>query len=186
MADNVWIEDLDGKISLILRSDRTRIQSLEQLRQHLKIGKDMLSRIKAGTRKLTEDNFLKLCEAFDTKQKFWFLPIHEFGRQLGFTRQQIALIANSHLPGIDFNSRIRGERAEAIASVIKGYWESYYYSVSRIDKPIISKDLLIIRDVNEDGYIECEIDDSHFRYSGWCFPIQSHLYFILEKTDLYN
>jgi hypothetical protein len=40
--------------------------------------------------------------------------------------------------------------------------------------------------MNEGGFIDCEIHDGSFAYSRWCFPINNHLYLILEKAKLYT
>jgi len=117
----------------------------------------------------------------------WYKGLEAFGESLGFSRKQIAAVAGEPLPGIDFLSRLKDKGiVNDIFNSISGYWESYYYSVSRIDKKLISRDILIVKKINDDDYIECEIIDGYFTYVGWCFPIKSHLYFILEKVPLFN
>jgi|SRR6185295_1335675 len=187
MAHNITVPDLGDKIDLLLRSDGSPVRTGTQLSNELDISPDYLSRLKSGTRILTEELFGRLCEVFTIKQKEWFDDVDLFGKRLGFSRKQISIITRNPLPGIDFASRIRDKKLISdIFDVICGYWESYYFSVSKIDKKVVSRDLCIVRSVSDDEYIECEVIDGAFIYKGWCFPIKGHLYFILEKEKLYN
>lgn len=187
MPTHIPVPDLGAKIDLLLRTERKGIRSNSALSRLLEIEADYLSRLKNGTRVLTEKKFLELCDTFDVTQKEWFEELEVFGERLGFSRKQIASISGKPLPGIDFLSRIRDKGiVNGIFDMIEGYWESFYYSVSRTDKRVISSDLLIVRRINDDEYIDCEIIDGSFTYSGWCFPIKSHLYFILEKVPLFT
>lgn len=187
MPGHVLVPDLGAKIDLLLRSDKGTFRRQVDLSAALGIEPDYLSRIKRGSRGLTEENFIALCDIFDLQQRQWFDDLETFGNRLGFSRRQVSLITNSPLPGIDFTSRIKDKGiVTEIFNVIRGYWVSYHYSVSRTDKKLISRDLFIVRGINEDEYIECEIIDGSFRYSGWCFPIKNHLYIVLEKADLFT
>jgi hypothetical protein len=186
-SGNVHVEDLGRKILLLLESEKGSVRSQQELICTLQIGKDLFSRLMSGTRVLSEDKFLKLCEIFDLKREEWHVALSLFGERLGFSRHQIALISGTPIPGIDFASRIDDrDQVNATFNVIAGFWESYYYSVSKISELVVSRDLLIIKRVNEDNFIECEIDDSIFRYTGWCFPTGRHLYFVLEKSKLFD
>jgi transcriptional regulator with XRE-family HTH domain len=187
LSKYIHIPNFGAKIDLLLRSDRFAIRTNAKLSEELGVEPDYLSRIKSGTRPLTEENFLTLCRLYNLEQRVWLLDIETFGKRLGFSRKQVSLIAKKPLPGIDFASRIRDERIiNDTFDLIGGYWESYYYSVSTTDKRRICRDLLIIRRVNEDAYIECELKDVAFSYSGWCFPIKNHFYIVLEKDRLFN
>src|SRR4051812_8497939 len=75
MSDKIDIPDLGKKISLILRSGRAAIKTEQQLMQKLGIGKDYWSRIKNGTRILTEAKFVDLCDLLQMEQKVWFHPL---------------------------------------------------------------------------------------------------------------
>jgi transcriptional regulator with XRE-family HTH domain len=182
-----WIPDLGTKIDLLLTIERNDIGSSNALARRLDIGVDYLSRLKNGSRRLTEEKFSELCKVFGLSKLEWYQELEAFGEKLGFSRKQIAAVAGKPLPGIDFLSRLRGKgMINDIFDSIAGYWESYYFSVSRTDKILVSRDILIVSKINDDEYIECEIWDGSFTYKGWCFPIKSHLYFILEKDPLFT
>ncbi len=124
------IPDLGEKITLLLKSGRTSVNTEAQLLIGLGIGKDFLSRIKGGTRNLTDERFVKLCKLFNIEQKEWYSPLEAFGSKLGFTRYQIALITRKPVPGIDFQSRIAERRiVENLFQSMEGFWQSFYYSV---------------------------------------------------------
>ena len=176
---------MGAKIDLLLRSERGKVRTNSELCGILNVQADYLCRLKNGTRTLSEQNLQKLCVAFGLKQSDWFEELEGFGAGLGYNRKQIALIARRPLPGLDFASRIKDrETVENIFRVMEGYWDSFYFSVSRNDCRLVSKDLMIVKRVNSDGFIECEIADGAFTYSGSCFPIKNHLYFILERVTL--
>ncbi|KAA3595826.1 MAG: hypothetical protein DWQ06_16540, partial [Calditrichaeota bacterium] len=110
-----------------------------------------------------------------------------FGQSLGLSSQEVSKIIGIRIPGIDFSSRITDKRMiKDIHRTIKGYWYSYYYSVSRLGERFVSRDLCIIKEINDDGFIDCEIIDNYFHYVGVCFPIKGKLYFFLEKDKLFN
>jgi hypothetical protein len=46
--------------------------------------------------------------------------------------------------------------------------------------------VLWVKRVNEDDFIEVELDDTHFRYVGWCVPVSGQLYFVMEKVRILN
>jgi transcriptional regulator with XRE-family HTH domain len=187
MTNRLLIPELGAKIELLLRSDKTEIKTNNQLCQKMNVGHDYLSRLKNGTRTLTEENFLKLCTIFKLLQKVWYEELESFGDRLGFSRKQIAIITQRPLPGIDFSTRIKDTRLILDTfKVIEGYWESFYYSVSSVDDVRISRDLCVMKSVNEDGFIECDIVDPQFTYTGWCFLSKSNLYFAVEKESLKN
>jgi len=183
----VYIEDLDSKITLVLRSGISDVRTNGELLLKMNISKDYLSRIKSGTRVLSEDRFLELCDILNVDQKIWYLPLFEFGQYLNFSRKQISLITRTPLPGIDFSSRIKDHQMiDDIYELINGYWESYYYSVSNMRNIVVRKDIICVDRVNEDGFIECRVLEEDIYYKGVCFPIKSHLMFILEKELIYN
>lgn len=172
---------------LVMRSDRSEVTTEAQLLLQLNIGKDYLSRIKSGTRVIPDNKFVKLSEIFKLSQKDWFLPLAQFGEKLGLSRYDITTITKAHLPGIDLHSRDHdSQRVMNLFQIMQGYWESYYYSVSKVGTILISRDLLVVQRVTPDNFIECEIVDGSFTYTGWCFPIPNHLYFVLEKKKLFN
>jgi transcriptional regulator with XRE-family HTH domain len=187
MDGKVDIEDLGKKIVLLLRSDISEVKTLEEMLRRVGLKKDTWSRIRGGTRILTDDRFVSICECFGVPQQLFFSPLLEFGARLGFSRRQVAEITLTPIPGIDFMSRIRdSERVRALFAILEGFWESYYYSVSREDRILVSRDVLWVKRVNEDDFIEVELDDTHFRYDGWCIPISGQLYFVMEKVKLLN
>lgn len=186
MANRLSIPDFGSKLELLLASKRSKIRTHNQLSQLLRIGYDYLMRIKNGTRTLSEENFVTLCDTFQLTQEQWFLDLETFGRVLSFSRMQVAQLTKSPLPGIDFSSRIRDRRiVDGVFHLIEGYWESFYFAVSH-DRHCIARDLCIMRRVNDDCFIECEIIDHDFTYAGHCFPIKNHLYLMCEKTKIFN
>lgn len=182
------IPNLGEKIALLLKSDRTAVKTEAQLIHGLGIGKDMLSRIKSGTRVLSDDRFVKLCKLFNLEQKEWFSPLEVFGAKLGFTRYQIATITGNHIPGIDFQCRVAERKVvENLFRTMEGFWQSFYFSVSKLDKVAVRQDILHVKRVNEDGFIECDLKDSHCLYVGWCFPTtNAKLYLVMEKDELFD
>ena len=186
---NISINDLAEKIALALRGNATArsVKTENELMKELGIGKDYWSRIKNGTRVLPEEKFVKLAGLCGVEEKVWFHPLTDFGRYLGLSRWEIAAIARTPVAGIDFASRIKDpDIVGNIFNAIEGYWESFYFSVSRNDQAVVSKDLFIVRRINQDQFIECEIIDGFFHYVGWAFPIAGHLYFVLEKSEDLN
>lgn len=187
MAERFTIDDFAAKLDLLLKSDRGDVRTTSRLVGRLGVHKDYLSRLRGGSRPVTEEILLKLCDIFEMSQRDWFDDLDTFGSRLGFSRRQSALITKRPLPGFDFASRIQDPRlVSSIFNVVSGYWASYYYSVSRLNRRWICRDLVVMRRLNEDGFIECSVCDPSFRYDGLCFPIKSHLYLMLEKAHLYN
>ena len=187
MANHIYIQDFGAKIDLLLRSDRFTIRTNTKLSETLGVEPDYFSRIKSGTRPLTEEKFLVLCGLFGLEQRAWLEDLETFGKRLGFSRRHTSLIAKKPLSGIDFASRIRDERIiNDMFDLLKGYWEIYYYSVSTTDIQRVCRDLFIVRRINEDAFIECELKDIAFNYSGWCFPVKNHFYVVLEKDRIFN
>jgi len=187
MSSSATIPNLGEKITLLLHSGRSEVQSEAALLKELKIGKDYLSRLKSGTRVIADEKLQQLSEIFRIPPPDWYLPLAQFGEKISISRFQVASITGAHLPGIDFDSRNSdARRIASLFRIIEGYWESYYYSVSKVGQILVSRDLLVVQRVTPDNFIECEIIDGSFTYTGWCFPIPNHLYFILEKKDLLN
>jgi hypothetical protein len=192
MGQSLQISHFGEKLELLVRSGKTSFRRVSDIARAIdNIGTDYFSRIKGGSRRVPERVFIKIVEL--TKESGliaadWYDDVHTFGNKLGLTLRQIQQITGTVLPGIDFHSRNRDRNnINNIHKLIKGYWESFYYSVSTFDVPRISHDLLIIDDVDDSGFIKCQIIDASFTYTGVCFPIQSnHLYFILEKDGIYD
>ncbi len=184
---NTSIPDFGKKLDLLLKTGTKNIRTASQLSKLLEIGPDILSRLRNGTRTVPQRVFSKLCNIYEIEESVWFLDLEAFGRHLGIAAQKVSILTGARMPGIDFSSRIKDIRMIGdIHKTIKGYWYSYYYSVSRLGEKFVSRDLCIIKDINEDGFINCEIIDGYFSYVGVCFPIKGMLYFILEKDELYN
>lgn len=184
---NLSIPDFGGKLDILIKTGAKDIRTASQLSKLLNIGPDVLSRLKKGTRTVPQRVFAELCKIYEIDESAWFSDLNSFGHSLGLTPQKVSILTGARMPGIDFSSRITDTRMIGdIHETIKGYWYSYYYSVSRVGEKYVSRDLCIIKDINEDGFFECEIVDNYFSYVGVCFPIKGMLYFILEKDELYN
>jgi len=70
---------------------------------------------------------------------------------------------------------------------MEGFWQSFYYSVSKLDRIAVRQDIMHVKRVNEDGFIECDLKDSHCLYVGWGFPItNAKFYLVLEKEGLFD
>lgn len=184
---NLSIPDFGRKLDILLKTGAKNIHMASQLSKLLGIAPDILSRLKTGTRTVPQHIFSKLCEIYEIDGHIWFSDLNSFGRFLGLTPQKVSILTGGRIPGIDFSSRITDMRMIGdIHATIKGYWYSYYYSVSCLGEKLVSRDLCVIKDINEDGFIECEIVDNYFSYTGVCFPIKGMLYFFLEKNELFN
>jgi len=92
MSSQTNIPDLSEKIVLLLKSGRTEAKTETQLIHGLGIGKDLLSRIKGGTRILTDDRFVKLCELFNLEQKEWFSPPEDLANPINDEERETAQI----------------------------------------------------------------------------------------------
>ena len=170
-------------------SEGTSIKNLseESLIENLRVTKDYYYRLRRGSRPLNQGIFDKVCAFTNVESALWELDVVAFGHKLGFTRREISQITGLVLPGIDFASRNKdNSQIKNIHKLIQGYWEVYYHSVSRTDQLEINRDLCIIKDINDDGYIECRLSDTLYNYSGWCFAFPNHLYFTLEKEEIRN
>lgn len=189
MGKRIHIADIGDKIELALKSDTTPVKTRRGLLEKLPgVEPDYFSRLMGGSRRMSEHIFIRICDALQIEQKAWYDDLETFGRRLGFTRRQIGQITRSLPPGIDFRTRIRDpQTVHTIYENIKGYWESFYYSVSNTDRRLISRDLFIVDSVDDDFFITCRIIDGMFEYIGYCFPMpKGHLCFILEKVYLHD
>ena len=189
---NIKIHDFGLKLELVLRSGKTTFKKHSDILKKMSgVSPDYFSRLKKGQRSLSENVFIKIVELTgDTglKDRDWYQDITMFGKKLGFTSVEIRKITGEKITGVDFLSRNRDKNnLTNIHKVIAGYWESFYYSVSTFDVQKISVDLLIIGDLNDDGFMHCKVIDGTSTYVGHCFPTQSnHLYFILEKQEIHD
>jgi len=187
MREPLYIADLGKKIRLAISRPSSPLHTEEELIKSLSITKDYYARMKSGMRPVSEYIVDRLTHNLEVGLQTWMLSVEHFGRALGLSRREIGSIANVTLPGIDFMSRIRDPgQIQSLFTVIGGFWEAYYFSVSNEKTLAVSRDLVIIRKINDDNFIECDIIDGFFSYTGYCFPVLNKLYFILEKVDLGN
>jgi hypothetical protein len=158
-----------------------------ELGDRLGISDDYVIRLKSGARRLTQKRFVKLCELLQPDEAAWRADLESFGKKLGYSRDEITTIIKASLPGVDFHSRIRSRtRLAQVFESIGGFWEVYYYSLAE-NRRIVARDICVIRKVNAERYIECQLWDGKKNYTGWGFPtVSNHLHFVFEKDPLYD
>jgi hypothetical protein len=165
MREPLYILDLDKKIRLAIRRPSSPIHTEAELIKSLMIQTDYYARLKSGVRPISEHVLDRLIQNLGIEIQTWTLSVEHFGRELGFSRREIGSIANITLPGIDFMSRIRDTgHINTLFSVISGFWEAYYFSVSNERRHAVARELFIIRSINDDNFIECEFMDELFSY----------------------
>lgn len=152
----------------------------------LNVNSDYATRVLRGQRPLTDKHKGALEEALGLRIDYE-LSEREFAATLGISRKIASKSVGDMSPGLDLTARTSDRTAVSrIQDLVGGYWESVYWSVSNTRQQAVSRDLCIIGDVDDNGYIECRIIDGHFEYSGVIFPVIQHLYFILEKDRFFN
>ena len=158
---------------------------LDAFRAGLSCELDYAKRLLAGSRRLSARHIALIQRLLDQPDLDLFASANRIAADLGLPRS--ALATDDSRPAIDFHSRSDDGRAiRSLFDLIKGYWELAFWSFSRKDKPLISRELCIVDEVGESGLIACRIIDVNFTYSGSIFPVSGHLYFMLEKDRLYD
>ena len=186
MTEKVHIDKFPEKVKLVLEN-HTTIKTQVELARRMAVTKDYVSRVINGSRGLTRDVLQQMSKALGVSEALWQLPLPSLGLKLGYSRRQLADITGLTISGFDFQARLRdGQLIRRLFALIGGYWESYYYSVSRSDALVASRDLVYFGEPDEDDIIPCTVTDAFFTYTGWCFPVQHHLYMLLEKDRLHN
>lgn len=192
MRQAIRITEFGAKLELLLRSGKTKFRRVSEIAKAIDgISADYFSRIKGGSRQLTEHVFVRVVQLTSDSglsERDWYDTLNSFGHKLGFSIQEIQRITGSTTYGIDFHSRSRDHHnITSVHGIIEGFWESFYYSVSTFDVPRISRDLVIVNSVDESGCIGCKVVDGSSVYVGSCFPTQGpHLYFMLEKDKIFD
>lgn len=185
MADRVHVDRFRQKIDLVL-ARHPSVTSHSSLAKSIHVTKDYISRVISGSRGLTSDVLDDISQALGVDRSIWMLDIESFATKLGLSRDAL-VDAGVLIPGFDFLARIRDpHHVRQLHSLIGGYWESYYYSVSRRDVLVASRDLVFFGEPDHSNVLPCTVTDTYFTYRGWCFPVQHHVYMMLEKERILN
>ncbi len=114
--------------------------------------------------------------------KDWMLPIGEFRSLLATDAQPLL---SEHLGAlVTFNSR--DSHPDRLLEQLSGAWVAYYVSTSRTDRRIVSRDLVEIAGVHNNGYIGARVIDSRSEYRGFCFSYHNLIQWFFEKEKIYN
>lgn len=148
---------------------------------------DYVRRLMNGTRQLRESHRRTIGELLGLKQIDFNISLREFAVQMGLSRQKAtSLLVKGH-GGIDFASRTVDRHAvQQLFELIRGYWETYQWSVSKLGEQAVSRELCIIEELDENCFIQCRLIDVNFSYAGIVFPMLQHVYFMMEKERLFD
>lgn len=178
---NIKIVHFGEKLDILLMTGKVAKTPAEFARRY-GVSQDHLSRMRSGQRTVPRALMAKIEMDIGLSMAQWTSSVEDFANALGVKQEY-----KQEAGGFDFATRIRDRRAvEIIFRQIAGCWYSYYYSVSRFDKPLVSRDVLYVRRINNDGFIECDLQDGYFAYSGVLFSSGQHLYLFMEKTGIFN
>jgi len=192
----IEVIDLGEKISLLLNHGFNKIKKATTLAEKSGLNESEISRFRTrGDNRINTNKFKGLCNIYpQIPEQLWHQPFEIFAQEMGlssFQKPALAMLPTNQpqipLMGIDFKSRIKDrEFLERRFEIMKGYWEGFYYSISKTSKQYIIYHLLDIIKLNEHGYIECLMFDGRFNYYGYCFFVAGNTYFILEEISLLN
>lgn len=178
------VEGLGPKLDLAFEHHDS-IKTIQQLAASVHISVDYLQRFYRGQRTPPDATLKTIGEALGVPADLWKLDTAAFARRIGSTPTKQP--GDEALATFDFRARIRDSaHIRQLYELIGGYWESYYYSVSVSTRLVASRDLIFIGEPDDNGMLSCTVEDKHFVYRGWCFPIQYHLYMFLEKERIFN
>ncbi len=188
--------DLGEKISLLLNHGFNQIKKATKLAEKSGLNESEISRFRnRRDNRINSNKFNGLCNAYpQIPEQLWHQPFEIFAQEIGlssFQKPALAMLPTNQpqipLMGIDFQSRIKDrEFLERRFEIMKGYWEIFSYSISVRKKPYIIYNILEIKKLNENGYIECLMPYGDFNYYGYCFFVSNTTYFILEEINLLN
>lgn len=181
------IPELGEKINLLLKHAVNDIHSAAILAKKSEISPDYISRFRSGQRRISSNNLKKLSKAYpEISESLWCESLSVFAQELGLS-EAVAKPAFPAMMGIDFESRIKDRNIlERRFEIMKGYWEVFRHSISITTHGYIIYQILEIKQLNENGYMECSIYGDRFNYSGYCFLVAGVTYFIMEEFNLFN
>lgn len=189
MASRIDIADFPRKVDLALKAHPS-VKNRRQLAVSVRRSEDYLSRIISGTRALTDEHLDDISHALGLAPTVWELDLEDFAQSIGKPLSEVKPEKSEKFStpeDLDFEARIREPKyLRQLYDLIGGYWESYYYSVSKDTELVASRDLVRIEAPNRRNVLPVTIVDAYFRYHGWCFPVQHHIYMFLEKQRLLN
>jgi len=202
--DIIEVLDLGKKISLLLSNGFHQITTATKLadkssRADIKksgLNTSEISRFRTrGDNRININKFKGLCAAYpQIPEQLWHQPLEIFAQELelSFFEKPALTMRSPHQPqipmmGIDFKSRIKDkELLERRFEIMKGYWEVFNYSISIKYKKCITYDILELKKLTEDGFIECLTYGYNYQYHGHCFFVGSITYFMMEEYNLLN
>lgn len=192
----IEVIDLGEKISLLLNHGFNKIKKATTLAEKSGLNESEVSRFRTrGDNRINTNKFKGLCNIYpQIPEQLWHQPFEIFAQEMGlssFQKPALAMPPTNQpqipLMGIDFKSRIKDrEFLERRFEIMKGYWEIFSYSTSIREKSCVSYNILEIKELNQNGYIECLAPYGDFNYYGYCFFVSNTTYFILEEINLLN
>jgi hypothetical protein len=148
---------------------------------------DYVRRLLNGTRQLRENHRRTICELLGLNQIDFGVSLREFAVQLGLPRQKATALSAKGSGGIDFASRTADRYSvQQLFELIRGYWETYQWSVSKLGEQSVSRELCIVEEPDANNFIQCRLIDVNFSYAGVIFPMLQHIYFMMEKERLFD
>ncbi len=179
-----------GLVRLAIRANRTAFSSYEDFEAAFLVAinteLDYVRRLMAGTRPLSDLHRRAIAGLLGLEIDFG-LSARELASELGLSRVETARALGAAAPGLDLTSRTADRlQMHRLQSLVAGYWECVYWSVSETREPAVSRDLCVMGELDVDNYVQCRIFDGRFQYSGVVFPVVQHLYFVLEKERIFN
>lgn len=192
----IEVIDLGRKISLLLQNRFNQIKTAARLAEESELNESEVSRFRTrGDNRININKFNRLCNTYpQIPEQLWHQTFEIFAQEIGlssFQKPALAMLPSNQsqiqLMGIDFQSRIKDRNIlEKRFEIMKGYWEIFCHSISVTKKSHIIYNLIEIKKINENGYIECSASYGRFNYNGYCFFIAGSTYFILEEINLLN
>src|SRR4051812_46191864 len=132
---------------------------------------DYVRRLLNGTRQLRENHRRTICELLGLNQIDFGVSLREFAVQLGLPRQKATALSAKGSGGIDFASRTADRYSvQQLFELIRGYWETYQWSVSKLGEQSVSRELCIVEEPDANNFIQCRLIDVNFSYAGVIFP----------------
>ncbi len=183
---SVHVKHFKQKIDLAISLHPT-INKLSELAEAIPLSQDYVSRIVNGSRGLSQTNLHEFSSKLNVPYESWMLDLEDFVDKLGGNYSVLSKLEGLQQFGFDFQSRVKEESViSRLHELIGGHWESYYCSVARSDRLVACRDYVYFGSPTDDGLIPCYIRDVMFEYEGHCFPVENHLYLMLEKRRIFN
>ena len=176
-------------ITFILSARQTPLANYEQFelafQGALGCDIDYARRLLGGSRRLRPGHVEAIRELLQIGDLDFDLTPRELAIELDLPRStSYRLLQHA---GLDFLSRASDKRTVAqLFGLVAGYWQQTWWSFSRTDEQALGVGVCKIDGIDENNFITCRIYDPHESYSGIIFPVLNHLYFMVEKDNLFD